>query len=1300
MGTSKRSQGKKENKETQSPVLKIFNQAFKAKEQPDPEKATLLKDKQKEKKRKSYAGFRKADQKSYDSSSTDRYRHKHNKFTIQGVKEERNEGTPPLQGDVKEAWWAQRTKAKKSDDTCSCVSCALKKVLASEYTCMACLLVLFSVSVVGAFLLVFKSSPILEVTKPEENKIKKMQVIKRQLSDEGPFKKTWDGLQNLASYSGLFGSELFIQQNKLEDMEGISGDLASVLDTDKISESTNSVRLRDFYKKLIKTDAQIKKLKDSLNNYQGSNMKTFYERFKRSLVKPKQNYKENNFHSKERVKNKKVILFNTDNKMRLKKSPKLDNSTAGLFVKEEKFYVKYGPIQRQNYPRCHHPHDANHHEKKLKHPFYKISQRFDEMLNKYMTTKRSNVPEDTSVLKSNKMRFNKKLDTRDIVDLSTEIDLIDGLEYLDITQNDITTTTNGNEENTNILFSQSSDDESVNKYLKANSGRKLLQYDEEGVDNVGYEDFKEVLTDDQQNHDEMDQTLERVKRNNGFPMTQKHIGSDVYNRNWKGPMPLYPDEINAMIKQAALHNLNIQVPVDTKDIRVEKDISEQEISDTEYLEDYLDNKYKSLVGMAQAYSDYGVLDIKKEDNSESTTGTEDASEKYKFISRNLFKKGAFGRTKKDWESSEGIQIKYKPSPRSDSNLFKILREHIQFSRPSPTYGSLKSEKVFTPSGLEIQLVTDIPQSKGKENDIYKFKVPQRSLQSINTKVLIDQSTTTNKVKEDTIKLTTLKSMDILNMTGADQETNRSMALGDFLNMMRDWFFHMAVVSGDLEDKGRILEKNIDKHEISESPKKNLTTNQSREYIFDSEKNGIHEYKSRKLLSLEENKTVTEIKQEADSKTLKHVDVNATLLPTFNNTIATTNPDVRDKNKTLFKRSVENNNFIFWNDMYDEDEYGAKIDYFDDVIRNKHTPKYYNKVALLKSKDWVQSKMKGMSNKIRDDLQRRISNLNTRMSSKLSQMPAQNPNRRPLRSVDTDSEDVDVAKSFAVLNANLKHVCRQAAEAVRNTRKIEAREENNEASQATGLMQQLVHLMADLVDIQVQQKTCAKLPADLRDFLEWLVVPPEYHPNVDSLSSMSEYSHLFSDDSRYEKSSDIYDLPLTEDTHQEDRTECLGTIRAVQDLIQQYEGMSDEDKSKMAGVKEYLENQLEFLNGKLNSLNEYDTLKFRKREARNKRSLKHPRFKRLFNRYINNFARKHTKTTVPTKITKARILDKEKSNNDDKKIVKEFGNSLSDKEIEVSESANRLKEPERKSRNLKDVYFKALDEARKTTVKKN
>lgn len=114
------------------------------------------------------------------------------------------------------------------------------------------------------------------------------------------------------------------------------------------------------------------------HNYQNN----IYERFRRSILTGKH------------LKSKKEIIKNTrhadSSKKRLKKNAN-SSEPDGVFVKEEKFVIKYGPIRR-NYPK-YNPHDEKQHEAKLNHPFYKISQRFDEMLNKY------NAPKEVSQLK-------------------------------------------------------------------------------------------------------------------------------------------------------------------------------------------------------------------------------------------------------------------------------------------------------------------------------------------------------------------------------------------------------------------------------------------------------------------------------------------------------------------------------------------------------------------------------------------------------------------------------------------------------------------------------------------------------------------------------------------------------------------------------------------------------------------------------------------------------------------------------------------------------------------------------------
>lgn len=78
-------------------------------------------------------------------------------------------------------------------------------------------------------------------------------------------------------------------------------------------------------------------------------------------------------------------------------------------------------------------------------------------------------------------------------------------------------------------------------------------------------------------------------------------------------MPLYPDELSTMIKQAAIENVNkVKTPINTKDTNSEIDEAESDLSDIEYIESYSDNKNDKLVKMAQAYSDYGVLEGKKD----------------------------------------------------------------------------------------------------------------------------------------------------------------------------------------------------------------------------------------------------------------------------------------------------------------------------------------------------------------------------------------------------------------------------------------------------------------------------------------------------------------------------------------------------------------------------------------------------------------------------------------------------------------------------------------------------------------
>lgn len=86
--------------------------------------------------------------------------------------------------------------------------------------------------------------------------------------------------------------------------------------------------------------------------------------------------------------------------------------------------------------------------------------------------------------------------------------------------------------------------------------------------------------------------------------SDKYDISLVHNPNWKSPMQLYPDELNLLIKNTGSSRADSEFEkgfLDPKD-KVKN-------TDTDYVEEYLNNKYSKL---AQAYSDYGVLAAKKD----------------------------------------------------------------------------------------------------------------------------------------------------------------------------------------------------------------------------------------------------------------------------------------------------------------------------------------------------------------------------------------------------------------------------------------------------------------------------------------------------------------------------------------------------------------------------------------------------------------------------------------------------------------------------------------------------------------
>ncbi|VVD01388.1 unnamed protein product [Leptidea sinapis] len=573
----------------------------------------------------------------------------------------------------------------------------------------------------------------------------------------------------------------------------------------------------------------------------------------------------------------------------------------------------------------------------------------------------------------------------------------------------------------------------------------------------GYEEARAVLGDDNERQEEIETHRRSYNdREQISKLSPKFQKDDLLNLNWKGPMPLYPEEVNRMIKQAVMQNYNVRLPVHSRDNKVVDDRPESEKSDSYYVDD--NNKYDNLVGLAQAYSDYGVLEGKKD---LTTTSDAKTNEGYTLF-ESLIPSG-LRRKKKGFDDFERTM---NSGMLNHSNLLSSIQKHVKFISPKDFHDApdprMNSEIDKSDNAIEIEtqsrsdLTTD--KSSFHEKDQYLTYKKNRNLLSVDNFEKIDKDRKT------------------------EDKSNSSFAIGEFLGRVADWFFTMANLSGELDTN--LTRSNDSIHN-------NITTNITKELeypLYDSDMVQNIGHRSRVLMSIEEMNT-TSIDAIPELETIDALSTVAT-----NSTKLTSNDTQAETNNTVVKRSADDS--IFWNDLYDEDEYGMKVDYLDNVLRGKHSAKNDYKNALMKSRAWMQGKMKDVGNRIRTNIGQKwkttVSKANAVFTS----------SRKP-----QTEESAEMKNIFKVLNANLKKICRDAA-------------------------QQLIRLMGDLVDIQVQQRTCAKLPPDLRDFLDWLTAPADSKRHVDNIAASQFDFNLV--------------LPSLSENSQvpiDDRTECLGKQNA-------------------------------------------------------------------------------------------------------------------------------------------------------------
>lgn len=172
----------------------------------------------------------------------------------------------------------------------------------------------------------------------------------------------------------------------------------------------NFTFLSEFFKKLIETDAEIRKLKQTVDSNYLTDVSSITDRFKRSL-----RFKHRHTHKKPvQTGSKKTDTGVKEHDAKSKNKTSLHANNASVII-EEKILINYEPERRRNFPKCSHTHETKDHEKQLKHPYHKNSQRIDEMLDTY---KASDDKNDNSNI--NKILVTEKDDKKNSNEVNTK----------------------------------------------------------------------------------------------------------------------------------------------------------------------------------------------------------------------------------------------------------------------------------------------------------------------------------------------------------------------------------------------------------------------------------------------------------------------------------------------------------------------------------------------------------------------------------------------------------------------------------------------------------------------------------------------------------------------------------------------------------------------------------------------------------------------------------------------------------------------------------------------------------------
>ncbi|GBP61719.1 hypothetical protein EVAR_89099_1 [Eumeta japonica] len=720
----------------------------------------------------------------------------------------------------------------------------------------------------------------------------------------------------------------------------------------------------------------------------------------------------------------------------------------------------------------------------------------------------------------------------------------------------------------------------------------------------------------------------------------KEMGEPPLDKEFKfGMMPLAAEEIARMINNAALrHWYQSTHGSATESKRIGKMADDQ--SDFDYMEDLSDIQER-LIKVSQAYSDYGVLEEKRGDVLEQShdEGKSLANlplkerqelSRTQTVNQDNILKGPSALSKlinlKRSELSDQKQISEKtqaldqpqsvqmsqPYTRPRMKLFSkhgrkkkmllkyfpVIKLEVQPDANAPKSSFKKTLEKFIKFIPNEEVMTEAEFkdfTKEKTTDVPLFNLsPDFAMgDNVNAFQIIDKDTidkdTTDK---DAIDKTTKHTFVDVPKIDIDIRLPTPNRKGRSLLSMTKTAVHL----NQKADASRYYDNELRMNTPNATPNGAVNVNQTiaNENHLDSKLPKVFLFKTRSLFSLTHsddklnttkytaaaivtNSTVTEndtsshpLNQIIEKRNNNTADSNLTVNPGNVTSVVT-------HNKTIVKRDAfaDENNMILWNDFYD-DEHGVDAPKQDSLFEENDAKKGDN---WLSRKIYNIKRHRHGRNKSQTYPKTNVDHVKGPTITK------QIISKQRSASQGEHIEPNDRKESLERLSANMENVFKQAADAVNEMRapEVTVREEKDVQNEETSsMMQQLVTLMGDLVNYQVQQKTCVKLPPDLRDFLVWLTRPiPSTQKNGFITLQIEEHENPVQEAQPSERPSKPISRPNSEKENTDDpRSDCLGTLRAVQDLLHEYDSLSQSDKNKLTGVKEYLEVQLDYLQRQL------------------------------------------------------------------------------------------------------------------------